>query len=83
MCIFISNQFYAILLAIQYKKIDASKNSEKEDKFLNQNSNLRTSNVFFPHHKRIKALICAISCVENYNITKSFFLKQEVAGIGG
>ncbi|PAV12999.1 hypothetical protein ASJ81_04535 [Methanosarcina spelaei] len=47
MCILISNQFYAILLAIQYKKIDASTNSEKEDKFLNQNSNLRTSNIFF------------------------------------
>ena len=45
MCILISNQFYAILLAIQYKKIDASTNSEKEDKFLNQNSNLRTSNI--------------------------------------
>ncbi|PAV13378.1 hypothetical protein ASJ81_18015 [Methanosarcina spelaei] len=43
MCILISKQFYAILLAIQYKKIDASTNSEKEDKFLNQNSNLRTS----------------------------------------
>lgn len=46
MCILISNQFYAILLAIQYKKIDTSTDSEKEDKFLNQNSNLRTSTTY-------------------------------------